>query len=240
MEVNLDRILYTVYCNIMSINRQRLSTDVHREILENIIRGEFASGQKLRDSELAERLGVSRTPVREALLRLEREGFISARKHLGFSVKHLNREEILDVYPLVSLLECHALKAAPLPSGDRILELRKLSRELASEPGDPLKRIEYDSSWHQELVDASRNNHLLRILLELKRIVFRYEYSFMQIPENVGRSADEHKAIVEALEAGDRRKAVKLLGEHWERCTEATLADFERRSACRPDVDGTL
>jgi len=71
------------------ITRERLSADVHEELLGQIVRGLFAPGQRLKDTELAERLGVSRTPVREALLRLEREGFISSQKHLGFSVKEL-------------------------------------------------------------------------------------------------------------------------------------------------------
>ena len=69
------------------IVRERMSVDIHQEILRDIIKGHYAPGQRLRDAELAESLGVSRTPVREALLRLEREGFISAQKHLGFSVK---------------------------------------------------------------------------------------------------------------------------------------------------------
>jgi DNA-binding GntR family transcriptional regulator len=91
------------------ISRERLSADVHQELLGQIVRGLFAPGQKLKDTELAEQLGVSRTPVREALLRLEREGFLSAQKHLGFSIKGLQESEILEVYPLVKLLECSAL-----------------------------------------------------------------------------------------------------------------------------------
>ncbi|MCX7024365.1 MAG: GntR family transcriptional regulator [Spirochaetes bacterium] len=213
----------------MSISRQRLSTDVHRELLGQIIRGEFAPGQRLRDSELAENLGVSRTPVREALLRLEREGFISTQKHLGFSVKHLHESEIREIYPLVSLLECHALRSSPLPDPGKVESLRELAVSLRGEPCDPLKRIELDSAWHRALVEGAGSHHLLRILAELKRIVFRYEYSFMQVAEFVDESAAEHSAIVDALERGDRRRAVKLLGDHWNRCTEATLSDFLSR-----------
>ncbi len=217
----------------MSINRQRLSSDVHKELLADIIKGEFAPGQRLKDSELAERLGVSRTPVREALLRLEREGFITAQKHLGFSVKHLRESEIREVYPLVSLLECHALKNAPLPSPEKIAALRGIGRSIREESDDPLARIELDSSWHKALVEETGNQHLLRVLAELKRIVFRYEYAFMQVAEFVNESLMEHEGVVAALEQGDRRKAVRLLGEHWERCTESTLSDFLARERAR-------
>lgn len=210
----------------MPISRKRLSTDVHQELLAQIIRGEFTPGQRLKDAELAGRLGVSRTPVREALLRLEREGFISAQKHFGFSVKHLQESEIREVYPLVRLLECSALGKAPLPDHGKIEELRELGLSLREGGDDPLKRIELDSSWHRALVEGNGNQHLMQILTDLKRILFRYEYNFMQVPELVSESMAEHASILDALDRGDRRKAVSLLGCHWDRCTQATLNDF--------------
>lgn len=225
----------------MSISRERLSADVHSELIAEIIRGEFAPGQRLKDAELAERLGVSRTPVREALLRLEREGFISAQKHLGFSVKALEESEISEVYPLVKLLECSALEKCPLPAAAKLSELRELAGELGRAGEDPLERIERDSAWHRALVEESGNRHLLRILADLKKILFRYEYTFMQVAEHVADSACEHSGIVEALAAGDRRKAVKLLGAHWDRCTETTLEDFREQlkaAAASPALSG--
>ncbi len=210
----------------MSIARERLSADVHQELLGRIIRGELAPGRRLKDAELAESLGVSRTPVREALLRLEREGFITSQQHFGFSVKRLLESEIREVYPLVRLLECSALESSPLPDAAKLGHLRELGLSLPEKAADPLKLIELDSSWHRTLVEDAGNAHLLRILAELKRLVLRYEYAFMEDTELVSESQGEHAAIIEALERKDRRKAVKLLGEHWDRCTKATLSDF--------------
>lgn len=208
------------------ITRERLSADVHQELLTRIIRGEIESGQRLKDAELAEELGVSRTPIREALLRLEREGFISSQKHLGFSVKRLQESEIREVYPLVRLLECSALESSPLPCGDRIAELKELGTSLKLEGSDPLRRIELDSAWHKTLIEEGGNQHLLRILSDLKRILLRYEYTFMQDEKLVAESVAEHDAIARAMERGDRQEASRLLGAHWERCAAATLADF--------------
>lgn len=208
------------------IVRERMSADVHQEILRRIIEGSYAPGQRLRDAELAESLGVSRTPVREALLRLEREGFVSAQKHLGFSVKGLAEEEIREVYPLVRLLECSALDGARLPDAERLGRLERLGRALVGERDNPLKRIELDSAWHEVLLEGAGNGHLKRILSELKRIMFRYEYAFMEHEDLVCRSAEEHGAIGAALAAGSRGRAVELLGEHWDRCAEATIAEF--------------
>jgi len=208
------------------VSRQRFSADVHEELFGRIIRGEYTSGQRLKDTELALELGVSRTPVREALLRLEREGFLSAQKHLGFSVKGLQESEIREVYPLVRLLECSALDASPPPSPAALERLAELDLELERESADPFRRIEIDSAWHRLLIEGNGNRHLMRVLTDLKGIVFRYEYAFMKMDELVAESVKEHAAIVAALATGDRHDAARLLHAHWERCTEATLANF--------------
>jgi DNA-binding GntR family transcriptional regulator len=208
------------------ITRERLSADVHQEVLNRIIRGEIAPGQRLKDVELAEELGVSRTPIREALLQLEKEGFISSQKHLGFSVKRLEESEIQEVYPLVRLLECTALDSAPLPGAEKIRKLKDLGVSLKAEGTDPMRRIELDSAWHKALTEDSGNRHLMFILSDLKRILLRYEYAFMQDENLVSESVAEHDAIALSLSRGDRDEAVRLLGAHWERCTQATLADF--------------
>lgn len=218
----------------MTISRERLSIDVHQELLRRINRGEYSPGQRLRDAELAEQLGVSRTPVREALLRLEREGFISAQKHLGFSVRPLLESDILEVYPLVRLLECSALESSPIPNPARVTRLRELGRGLGAGDEDPLRLIELDSAWHRAVVEGNGNQHLARVLADLKMILFRYEYSFMQLRGPVAESLGEHEAILDALEERDRRKAVRLLGAHWDRCTEATLADFRAKRGADP------
>jgi DNA-binding GntR family transcriptional regulator len=208
------------------IIRERFSADVHQEVLNRIIRGEIPPGQRLKDAELAEDLGVSRTPIREALLRLEREGFLSSHKHLGFTVKRLQESEISEVYPLVRLLECSALDSVPLPCVDKIKKLTELGISLKLEGSDPLRRIELDSTWHEALIGDNGNHHLMRVLSDLKRLLLRYEYAFMRDDVLVSESVEEHNAILSAIERGDRQEAVLLLGAHWERCSKATLADF--------------
>jgi len=213
------------------VSRQRFSADVHQELLGRIIRGEYEAGQRLRDTELALEFGVSRTPVREALMRLEREGFVYSQKHLGFSVKGLSETEIREVYPLVRLMECTALEESHLPSASTLTDLGALVVALERDRADPFHRIELDSAWHRLLVGGYGNQHLARILAELKGILFRYEYSFMQDDGLVLESVSEHAAIVAALRAGDKPKAVRLLRSHWDRCTAATIADFARAEA---------
>jgi DNA-binding GntR family transcriptional regulator len=105
-------------------------------------------------------------------------------------------------------------------------KLKELALALKAEGSDPLRRIELDSDWHAALIEDSGNRHLMRILADLKRILLRYEYAFMQDESLVAESAAEHEAIAQALASGDRKKAVRLLAAHWSRCSEATLSDF--------------
>lgn len=210
----------------MNISRQPLRADVHQALLGLILQGDLAPGQRLRDTELAARLGVSRTPVREALLRLEREGFISSQLHQGFSVKPLAEDEIRDLYPLVGLLECSALERMPAPPADQLARLEEAGEALHRAGADPLNRIELDQAWHRALLAGCPNLHLLRILADAKQILFRYEYAFMQVSQWVEESAHEHQAIAQALEGGRRPDAVRLLDRHWQRTMQAILATF--------------
>ena len=210
----------------MLISRKPLRADVHKELLGLILQGTLTPGQRLRDTELAQQLGVSRTPIREALLRLEREGFITSQLHQGFSVKPLIESEIRDVYPLVGLLECSALDEIPDPSPRKLEQLGELSQAMQQEGSDPLRRIELDEAWHKALMAESGNQHLMRILDDLKRILFRYEYAFMQVSQWVTESTEEHRAIAASLERGKRREAVRLLDTHWDRTMKTILATF--------------
>jgi len=207
----------------MNIFRQPLRADVHEALLALILQGDLAPGQRLRDTELAQRLGVSRTPVREALLRLEREGFITSQLHQGFSVKPLAEDEIRDLYPLVGLLECSALERMPAPPADQLARLEAAGQALHQADAGPVDRIELDQAWHRTLLAGCPNQHLLRILADLKQILFRYEYTFMQEAQWVEESTHEHEAIARALAGGRRPEAVTLLDRHWERTMQVIL-----------------
>src|SRR4028119_956924 len=104
----------------MTITRVPLREQVHHAIIGRILREELAPGARLSDSALAGELGVSRTPVREALLRLEREGFLEVDVGRGFFVKPLSAGEVREVYPILWTLEVLALRTTLPPSRARL------------------------------------------------------------------------------------------------------------------------
>src|SRR5208283_3310278 len=126
----------------MAIARKPLRIDVHRELQDLILRGALGPGQRISDTELAAQIGVSRTPVREALLRLEREGFILSSQHQGFTVKPLSTKEIRGIYPMVGLLECFGLQSIPPLSAKKVEQLNRISTAMEKEVAKPLRRIQ--------------------------------------------------------------------------------------------------
>src|SRR5687767_927065 len=110
------------------IGRTPLRDQVYREIVERVRRGDFAPGTKVRDTTLASQLGVSRTPVREALLRIAREGVLDADMGKGFSVSRLDTSEMRETSAILSALECLALSLCGDISPERLARLGEIGR----------------------------------------------------------------------------------------------------------------
>ncbi|MDB4950276.1 MAG: transcriptional regulator, GntR family [Gemmatimonadetes bacterium] len=201
----------------MSIVRVPLREQVHRAVVGRIVRDEVGPGDRLSDAALAAELGVSRTPVREALVRLEQEGFLASDPGRGFFVKPLCAREVEEVYPIVWTLEGLALRSAPPLSGAAMAELSRLSREVPGAADDPTRRIELDVAWHRALTQGCGNALLLDTLASLKTTIHRYEFAWMQSSEAVPESARAHDRIAALAGAGRVDEAAAALEEHWRR-----------------------
>ena len=199
----------------MTITRVPLREQVHRAIVGRILREELAPGARLSDSALAQELGVSRTPVREALLRLENEGFLDVDVGRGFFVKSLSAAEVRDVYPILWTLEVLALRSSPPPGPRTLAELDRIHAELGRAGDDPERRIELDLAWHRTLLEGCANQQLLALIASLKAVIRRYEYAFMQNAGLIDVSTRAHDEIARAVARGEVEAAVPLLESNW-------------------------
>lgn len=198
----------------MTITRVPLREQVHRAIVGRILREELAPGARISDSVLAQELGVSRTPVREALLRLENEGFLDVDVGRGFFVKPLSAGEVREVYPILWTLEVLALRSSPPPGRGTVAELDRINAELGRAE-DPEDSIELDVAWHRTLLEGCGNQQLLALIASLKAVIRRYEYAFMQNAGLVSVSTRAHDEIARAVERGEVEAAVPLLESNW-------------------------
>jgi DNA-binding GntR family transcriptional regulator len=208
------------------IAKKPLRDDVHALLRERIVRGDLPPGNRLQDVLLAAELGVSRTPVREALLRLEREGLVESDPNRGFFVAQLSRKEVLETYPMVWALECLALDFCEPLTAPQIQALRQINAEMAAGTGDPLHRQELDLRWHQTLLESCPNQRLKEFLAALKQIVRRYECVYMGDPALVRRSVRDHAEILEALVKKKPRLASRLLERNWRAGMESVLTQL--------------
>lgn len=211
----------------MTITRVPLREQVHRAVVGRILREELPPGSRISDSVMAAELGVSRTPVREALLRLEREGFLEVDVGRGFFVKPLSATEMREVYPILWTLEILALRSQPPLPRSSIAELDRVNAELSGAGDDPERRIDLDVEWHQALLAGCENRRLLEMIASVKAVVRRYEYAYMQNAGFIPVTTRTHDEIARALERGDVEAAVPLLESNWRFGMEEMLHWFE-------------
>ncbi|MFF2082461.1 GntR family transcriptional regulator [Nocardia sp. NPDC058176] len=195
--------------------RRMTPQQVCRAIRDDIIRGDFVSGQRLTEDTLAERYGVSRVPVREALRTLEAEGFASSRPYAGTFVAELTEAEAADLLEIRALLEplC-ASRAATRRSPEqlgRLKELTSLGQEAVRDGRlDELARL--NSRFHEVLAEASGSALLAQLITQLSwKIAWVYA---VELPRRAEDSWDEHEQICAALEAGDAERAHAVVAEH--------------------------
>ena len=202
------------------ITRAPLREDVSREIIQLIHSGELPAGSRVRDTTLAARLGVSRTPVREALLRLSRDGALEAIPGRGFRVRSLDPGEIRDVGTILSNLEPLALRLSPELPRERLERLAALDRRMETTRGDLAASIDLHDDWHRILLEGCPNPRLLQMITTLRQTPRRYLHAYMRQTGGVSLSTGQHAKMLDALGRGDREPAVRHLEQHWRRGTE--------------------
>lgn len=190
---------------------------VFEAIREAIIDGRLKPGERLMEIQLAEDLGVSRTPVREAIRKLELEGFVVMIPRKGAYVADISLKEISDVFEIRSALEGLAAElAAERASDERIEQMERCLVELSGviEARDLKGIVEVDSCFHETLYASSRNERLSQILSLLREQIQRFRTRTMTHPERMKVALDEHRAIVEAVAVRDAEQARRLAEEH--------------------------
>ncbi len=208
--------------------RRPLRDDVYREICNRICRGLLPPGTRLRDAALAEEIGVSRTPVREALLQLVRDGLVESDLGRGFTVRPLSADEAGDLGAILSTLECLALRSVDVFPDARLNELDEINAQLDEFKDDAERCLALNDEWHQRLVDGCRNTHLRATIAALREAAKRYQYAYMRDAGRVEHATHQHAAVVEALRHGNREAAETALSDHWRLGIETLQRWIER------------
>ncbi len=188
-----------------------------------ILEGEYGPDERLVEEQLAERLGVSRTPVRQALTMLEAEGLVEISPNRGATVCSFGIEEVWDIYDLRAVLEGYAARRAAARIEARELdELRSLAAEMErTHPGrfaDREEEIRWlvarNQDFHGTIVTACRNRRLERLIQRTVQVPLMFKAFYWYTPHERTISNHYHRQILHALEQGDAERAEIVMREH--------------------------
>lgn len=201
------------------------------ETLRDAIRkGVLKPGERLMEIQLADELGVSRTPVREAIRKLELEGYVIMMPRRGTYVANLSIRDVNEVFEIRTSLDSLASGLAAERITDE--ELEHLQRLLVAiggyiEQGDMDKIVETDTEFHDLLYTASRNSRLTGIIFNLREQLTRFRTASMSYPGRLRATLEEHRRIVEAIAQGDVKEAQAASEYHMEKSEQTLLASME-------------
>jgi DNA-binding GntR family transcriptional regulator len=209
------------------IPRAPLRDEVYRRLLDRVQRGDLSGGSRLRDADLAVELGVSRTPVREALLRLAREGVLETTMGHGFRVRRLEPGEIREVGAILAQLESLALRLSPAPLPARLEQLREIDRRLERTRGDAAAGLDLEDEWHRTLLQECPNRRLVDLILALRQVPRRYLAAYMRDAGRITLSTQPHARILRALEDDGPDSGAAVFDQQWRRA----MAELEAWSS---------
>ena len=196
-------------------DRHNISEELANTIRQMIVGGVIAPGSRINEVHLARDLGVSRTPLREAIARLVREDALVTVPRVGAFVRPLTVEEFDQIYPIRALLDPEALRLAGLPSRQHVERLERLNARIGAAT-DPDTIIALDDEWHLLLIDECPNKVLIELIQKFMRRTRRYELALMRERPQVDVATDTHSEIIAALRRGELDAAAKILKHNLE------------------------
>ena len=190
---------------------------VFNTLREAILKGDLKPGERLMELQLASKLGVSRTPIREAIRMLEQEGLAVTTPRKGAEVAKMTLKDMEDVLKIRDALDELAVRIACQKISDEQLKQLEDMKELfekSTQTGNVKKIAEADVTFHDVIYEATGNPKLVTLLNNLREQVYRYRVEYIKDPKNYPTLIAEHEAILESLKNRDVKNAVEAMHVH--------------------------
>lgn len=199
---------------------------VYRRLIDEIQSGKLLAGARLREVDLAARLGHSRTPIREAIRLLEADGLISHLPRVGAVVRTIDYAEVVELYEMRIVLEATAARLACRGASEaEILQLREINAAFAAAADDEAAAL-LNRQFHATLLQASRNRYLLRAMEGLHKALLLLGPTTLHDSNRSRSATSEHEAIIDALARRDDATAADLMRQHMEAAQLIRLRSF--------------
>jgi|GEM_PF-581975 len=223
-------ILYTVMTTQFTLDpRPNISEELANTLRDMIFGGQLVSGKRINEVQLSMRLGVSRTPLREALTMLVAEQAVDSIPRRGFFVRELTRQEFADIHPIRSYLDHEALRLSGIPNEASFARLKRINKKISAEKNMG-KRMSLDDQWHLELISNCQNRVLIDLIRLFMRRFRRYGLAFYREKKLVDTLNQEHREIINALKLNDLEKACEWLRQNLSSDRKPILDWLDERS----------
>ena len=197
---------------------------VHARLRDAIKAGRYPPGTRIRETEVADWLGVSRTPVREAMRRLQADGLLVFEPWRGVVVAELDQQQIVEFYAMRRVLDGAAARlAAQHASVPELAYMEDCLNSASPETNDPVKMADANRKFHDALFQAAHNRYLLKSAAALSDALALLRGTTYSFPDRAAAAHEEHMALMEAIRAREPEKAERLARKHIARAEKARL-----------------
>ncbi len=210
--------------------RKSLGQFVYEELKGAIINGQLAPGERVAESRIAQAMKISRTPVREAFHKLEREGWIRHLPNSGFFVAGLSRQDVEETFGIRSALESYAARLAAIRhTPDDLVPLQKKIEEYQEhmEKGDIQSLFRINTEFHDLLYALSQSPKLIKMINDVRDQIYRYRRVILRVKGMARRSNEDHKLMLQFISKRDAEGVEKLVKEHILRGQNVVLKEFD-------------
>ena len=201
----------------------------YQQLILSMQQSRILPGDYLREQILAKEFGVSRTPVREALRKLETEGLVQSEPRLGMRVRALDYAEVIELYEVREVHEravarLAATKATPM----ELDELKAIQADLEKVKSDPKSMAPLNMSFHIALLRMAKNRFLTRAVETMQRTILLLGPSTLNDPQRAQTAIKEHRALIKALQSGDADKAETIMSTHLQNAQRSRIRQIQR------------
>jgi len=210
--------------------RKSLREEVYESLRKSILHGKLNPGQHLIEEQLANQVGISRTPVREAFHKLERDELVTRLPKGGFAVREFTKEDVEEIFGIRSALESYAVYLAALhmaPDKISVLENNLKESEDALERGDSDKGVQLNTEFHDLLYKSCKSKKLVEMINTFRDYFYRYRSALLHIQNGISSSNKDHRQMLEAMKKKNPRLAERLVRKHLTRGKDLVLREID-------------
>jgi DNA-binding GntR family transcriptional regulator len=210
--------------------KKSLREEVYQSLKKSILHGRLKGGQRLIEEQLADQVGISRTPVREAFHKLERDELVTRLPKGGFAVREFTKEDVEEIFGIRSALESYAAYLATLhmaPDKISILEKKLKESEDALEKGDDDKVVQLHNEFYDLLYKSCRSKKLAEMIDSFRDYFYRYRSALLRTENGLTYTNQYHRQMLEAMRKKNPRLAERLVRTHLAREKELVRKEIE-------------